>query len=200
MEKKRIELTTADRIIILGSTGDGKTTLSLEILAIVRPKRLVLINPGAEPKLYEIFGDSRPTLDTSFPSVQHVAPPIYRKKSEYGPLFWPIVLKGNVFSYYDEIAALATANDYSDGMMIGYQMGRRRNCGCVGVSQRTHRIPEFVINQADHIFAGHLQGRDLKKLETETQQPWAELMRTRKDHQFAYWSRHDAMTAPRFIN
>lgn len=184
------ELGTSQRILIAGSPGDGKTTLALSLLAHISPKRTVILNPGAEKIYYTLFGEASQTVDTSFPLVQHVAPPLYPDKKDYDKVWWPIIKAGNVYMLNDELSTTATESRFGDGMTYHFQQGRRRNCGQIALTQKLHRIPAFALDLADHIFVGYVQGRDLKRLEGDTQQPWAELMTKRKQYQFSYWSKH----------
>lgn len=193
------ELGTSDRVLVAGSPKDGKTTWALMLIAHIDPPRSVILNPGAEKRYYEIFGEARHDIDTSFPHVQHVAPPIYRDKRDYDRIWWPIAEEGNVYLLDDELSVVATENRYGDGLTYLTQQGRRRNCGAIHITQKLHRIPSFAFDLADHIFIGHVQGRDLKRLEEDTQRDWAHLIQNRKQYQFAWWSKNVG-GEPRYIN
>jgi len=175
---------------VTGSPRDGKTTLALAILSTINPDSTVIVNPGAEKKYYDLFGEARTTVDTSFPKIQHVAPQIYQDKRDYDQIWWPIVMHGNVYTLNDEVSVTATESRYGPGMSYHVQQGRRRNCGQIALTQRLHRVPLFLIDLTDHLFIGYVQGRDLERLERDTQRSWSGLMQTRQEHQFSYWSKH----------
>lgn len=162
----------------------------MQIVAHINPKRTVIVNPGAEKVYYEMFGEARSDVDRTFPMVQHVAPPLYTDKKDYDRVWWPIIEEGNVFTLNDELSTTATASQFGPGMTYHFQQGRRRNCGRIDLTQKLHRVPAFAIDLADHIFVGYVQGRDLKRLEEDTQKPWAHLIANRQPYQFSYWSKH----------
>ena len=181
------------RITIIGGTGDGKTTLALKLISMIGKKYkvpAVFLNPGAEPKLYERLGEPRMDIDDTWPEFQHITPPVTPDFKKYGRIFAQIVQHGRNLTYIDETALMAGANIYSHWLLYLYQMGRRRKCMTVAVSQRPVAIPPFVYNQADHIFVGDVLGNDLKRLEELTSQPWRQAIQNREPYQFLYWSRH----------
>lgn len=190
----QINLQTDDRVLILGSTGDGKTTAAMALLAQVGRKSggdpVVILNPGAEERLYTLFGEPTPAINPKFPLVQHVVPQLTRKKRDYGPFFWPQLSRGNCFTYIDELFLLADSKDYSLGLQYMYQAGRRRNCGLIAVSQRPVHIPTFVFDMSDHILVGDIRRTGLQAIESATQQDWAAAVEARQKYEFLHWSRH----------
>lgn len=193
------EIGTSDRILVAGAPRDGKTRFALGLLAKINPPRTVILNPSPDQVYFDLFGQPSYNVDTSFPQVQHVAPLYQRDKKKYDAQYWPIVQEGNVYTLMDEWSAVSTENRYGDGLTYFVQMGRRRNCGHIGLTQKLHRIPTFLIDLADHIFVGGVQGADLDRLERETKQNWAPLLSTRAPYQFIYWSKNGP-EPPRYIN
>ncbi len=196
-----LNLQTDQRIIVIGGTGDGKTTLALKILAHMAKKsrqKTVIFNPGAEPKLYEAFGEARPDIDTSWPDVQHVAPPVTNNMRNYGHLFHQIVAHGNVLTYIDELALMGESSRYSLWLKYLYQMGRRRNCGEVAVTQRPVGIPKFAYQMSEHFFVGDVRGTDLDHIEHSTGQRWVDVIQSRKQYEFLYWNKIEK-TPPRVV-
>lgn len=196
-----MNLQTDQRILLVGGTGDGKTTLGLKILAhMAKQSRqaVVILNPGAEPKLYEHFGEPRPQIDPSWPAVQHVAPPVVSHPKRHGHVFHAIADRGNVLTYIDELALLGDSSRYSLWLKYLYQMGRRRNCGEIAVTQRPVGIPKFTYQMSDHFFVGDVRGTDLDYIEHATGQRWADAIQQRQAYQFLYWSRHEKI-APRVV-
>ena len=188
-----INFRTDNRITIIGGTGDGKTTLGLKMVAQIAStsgQKTVILNPGAEEKLYDYFGDAKPTINTKWPDVQHVTPFVTTNKRKYSSIFWPIVQRGNVLTYIDEMFLMGTGSQYSLGLQYLYQAGRRRNCGTVAITQRPRTIPVFVIQMSDHLFVGDVYGDDLVHLRKMTGQPWEDAIQQRKQYEFLYWSRH----------
>lgn len=186
-------LRTDDRIVIVGGTGDGKTTLALKILARLAQQSgdpVIVLNPGAEERLYELFGEARFSIDSRFPPVQHVTPVLKKRKAENGNLFWPQILRGNVLTYIDEVFPIADVKNFSLGLQYLFQAGRRRNCGTVAVSQRPVAIPTFLFEMSDHLFVGDVRGAALNYLEYATNQEWSGAIQKRKQFEFLYWSRH----------
>lgn len=180
------------RVTLIGSTGDGKTTLGLKILRrVVEAKQLpiVILNPWAEESLYELFGEGRPDIDTTFPAVQHVTPPATLDYKNYGRIFGQILLHGNVGVFIDEVAGVGDAHNFSVMLKTMYQGGRRRNVFTVGVTQRPLDIPAFILKMSEHIFIGDVMGQDLKKVEEHTQQRFADAIQSRQQYEFLYWSR-----------
>lgn len=189
-----IRIRTDQRILIIGGTGDGKTTLAMKILANLRKhgkQKLVVLNPGAEPKLYEYFGQPKTHIDESWPDEQHIKTLVTKDRDKFGIYFWPIIKKGNVLLYIDELFTLGTGSQYNLGLQYIYQAGRRRNIGVVAVTQRPQGIPTFTRNQSDHFFVGNVMDRDLKVIEDATSQEWRHLIKERKQYEFLYWSRHE---------
>lgn len=187
------QIDLSHRVTMVGSTGDGKTTMGLKILGTVaRAKGVptVIINPLAEPKLYDMFGAARPDIDTTWPEIQHVAPHVTLDMRNYGRLFGELVVHGNVAVYIDEVIGIGDAHRFSVWLKFLYQMGRRRNCFTLAVTQRPIDIPPFILKMSDHVFVGDVMGQDLKKVEEHTQQKWADTVQQRGPYEFGYWCRH----------
>lgn len=185
---------TSNRFAIIGGTGDGKTTLAMKVLAHIAKKsrqKVVILNPMMEPVLYEHFGESSPGIDETWPDVQHVAPTATFNKKKYDRIWIPILKRGNVLLYIDELFIVGTGNQYGIGLQSLYQAGRRRNIGIVAVTQRPRTIPPFTLKMADHFFVGNVMGDDLKAIENDTNQRWREIQKQRKLYEFIYWSRHE---------
>lgn len=195
-----IKIRTDNRITIIGSTGDGKTTLALKLMEMFNghKQKAVILNPAAEPKYYELFGDSRPDVNLKWPPLQHIAPPVVHNPKDYGSVLWPIVERGNTITLIDELAIIGEANRYSLALKYLYQMGRRRNCGAIAISQRPIDIPVFSYTMADHIFIGDVLGNDLKHIEKLTNQRWQDAIQNRGQYEFLYWSRHEKLP-PRVV-
>lgn len=188
-----IDLASNNRVLIIGATQDGKTTLALKLIARMAQQEkdpVVILNPGAEKRFYDLFGEARWDVDQKFPDVQHVVPVIKRKKTEYGGFFWPQLMRGNVLTYIDEVFMLGDTKQWSLGMQYLYQAGARRNCGTIAVSQRPVGIPTFMFDQSDHIFVGDIRGAALSHVQHATQQDWSRAIQERKQFEFLYWSRH----------
>lgn len=200
MPSKKIPLKTSDRITIIGSTRDGKTTLLAELLKVIQPEKLVVMNTGADEKLNAWFGAPKrqPPKVGEFGELVHLAPPLFQDRRKFGKYMLPALLEGNCFVWIDELYSVATESQFSPALALLYQMGARRNVGIGAITQRAKRIPLFSINQADHIFVANVQGDDLAHLERETQKDFAELVANRKPYQFIYYSRHDGQP-PRYI-
>lgn len=176
---------------VFGSSGDGKTTLALSLLkhiATHSPRtRVVVLNPGAEARLYEVFGPAQVAIDPTFTEpMQHVLVPVVSDKRKLERFFAPQLQAQNVFTYIDELALVADANRYPQSLMALMQAGRRQNCGVLYVTQRTQRIPKACITQTNHFFAGRLGGRDLAVLEDESQRPFSAHMGGRQKYEFLY--------------
>lgn len=161
-------------------------------MALINPKTAVVVNPGAEQIYYDKFGEGKAEIDPTWPMVQHIAM-MYQDEREYDRYWKPICHRGNVWTLNDELSVTATEHRFGKWMQYHYQQGRRRNCGQVAITQKLHRVPAFAIDLADHVFVGHVQGKDLDRLERETGKKWAHLIQTRGPHQFAYYSRWQAM-------
>lgn len=193
MAKMRIKPNA--RVTIIGSTGDGKTTLALWIMAQMvkfSPKHdQVIINPGAEEKLYKLFGQPSESINTKWPKCQHVVPFVTQNKKDYDEIFWPIVDHGNTITYIDEVFVVADGSSYSLGYQYLYQAGRRRGDGVIAVSQRPVDIPKITLQMADHLFICDVSGDDLTYLEKKiVRQPLTALMNQRKQYEYIWYSRH----------
>jgi energy-coupling factor transporter ATP-binding protein EcfA2 len=199
LNSSKIRIKTNHRVLIIGATRDGKSTAAMKVLDIVNPKTLVVINQGAEPWYYELFGEARFDVDTSFPPVQHLALPIISDRRKYDKWLWPIIEHGNVTLFFDELKLMGEATNYGEALMYLYQMGARRGLGSIAINQRILTIPKFCFNQADHIIIAHQQGPDLKALEQETQHSWTQLIKNRKPYQFIHWSRLTADQPPQYL-
>lgn len=199
MDKPKITIKNNQRILVIGAPNDGKTTLSLALLKQLAPKKLVVLNPGADESLYRVFGESTTHIQKPFPAMQHVAPMVRAKKQDYGEILWPIIQEGKVFTFIDELSVLADANQYSPALQYLYQQGRRRFCSMMALTQRAKNIPIFCFSFSEHIFVGRVEGPDLERLEKGTGKQWAHLIAKRHPHQFAYWSPLE-QREPFFIN
>lgn len=197
-QNKPIVIESDQRILLIAAPKDGKTTLAVNLLGLINPKRLVVVNPAADKDLYQVFGEGRLHIDPDMPPVQHLTPMVtddYRKYS----FWWQIVKAGNTFTYIDELAQVSDSRRYNIGLKYQYQMGRRRFCGTMAATQRALEIPRFTFAFSEHVFVGHVEGADLARVEEATGKRWAHLIEQRKPHQFAYWSRLER-DEPRFIN
>ena len=198
--RPKIDIVSNQRVLLVASPNDGKTTKALELLDVLDDgKPMIIVNPGADAKLYKIFGAARHDIDPRWPQVQHIAPPVTDNYKSY-KFWWSIAEHGNCRVYIDELDQVGTASQYNHGLKYLYQRGRRRFIQIIASSQRYQNIPVFTVNFSDHFFVGYVTGDDLKKLEKNTGQKWEHLMQQRSQHQFAYWTRNQANQQPYFIN
>lgn len=197
--KPKINIYSNERVLIVAAPNDGKTTLALKLLNILDDGQpLVVVNPGADETLYKVFGPARDSIDPNWPAVQHIAPPITDDPKKY-TLWWQIAEHGKCRVYIDELDQVGTAQRYNVGLKYLYQRGRRRFINMIASTQRSVDIPKFAIQFSEHIFAGHVAGGDLERLEQLTKQPWGDMVQKRTQHQFAYWSKNEKQP-PFFIN
>jgi energy-coupling factor transporter ATP-binding protein EcfA2 len=168
-----IRIKPNDRVLILGATGSGKSTLST-ILLVHHPYHVVL-----DPKhqfTYQrgvriLSGDQCITSDLNEAyKYDEPYPVIYRPSvnecKDGCAAFWDwIWYRRNCIVYVDEVMAVSPSVNMPFGYQRAVQMGRSHDIGVWSTSQRPARIPQNLISESEHIIAFELRNpNDIKRV------------------------------------
>lgn len=150
-----ISLQTNERIIIVGKTGTGKTTLARYITTATR-RLMVIDSKGSLGKW-----DLEPFDDESLERLRSGKEPVRArvlKPPESGREFYAEVFKeiydaGNVVVYIDELFAVVPPGSRAPEYMTAcYTRGREFGVGVWASTQRPSSIPLIAISEAEHFF------------------------------------------------
>lgn len=156
-----------ERVLIVGKTGCGKTTLAKALLR--NWPHVVVIDPKGEFRLPNDRAVDNPHDLTHLPT-RNPAPIIYQPK----PQFWDMQVYDAVYRwiydrmnctvYTDELFAVMGETGRSPFWLKAIlTRGRSRHIRCVNSTQRPFSIPIGTLSESEHFFCFNLQMRDDKK-------------------------------------
>lgn len=182
-----IEIKTNERVIIVGKTGSGKTTLARYITTATR-RLLVIDSKGSLGKWdLEPFDDEALEKLRSGGAVRaRVLRPPEDDGSFYGHVFKAAYEAGNVVIYIDEMFAIVPPGSRApEYMQACYTRGREFGIGVWSSTQRPASIPLIAISEAEHFFMFRLTLFEDRKRMSEFMSP--AVLRPIKDrHGFYY--------------
>jgi hypothetical protein len=168
----KIELSSTDRILVLGDSGSGKTFLSTKIAKSFQ--RVLVVS-------------SDPTEFKGFPNrINTINPETTRKALS------DTYQKGNLLAVVDDTDNFFTRFENDDRVRTFLILSRHRNTGWVIIARRPTDLPPLVFTQANKIFifqADH--PRELALYDSYIAPGIGEQIKTlsRENHQFLFYNR-----------
>lgn len=188
----RAEGRDAERMIVIGKTGSGKTELVKLVAAQAErvmwwdTKRLNeggfgVAPPPAGPAELAALLDAQPHV-----TVQ--PDPNLNATEQLDALAHAVYEHGNVlFVVDDAMNAMGVAPPHWINNIV--TMGRSRGIGLISIVQRAHHIPRVLLTEAEHVVAFELHGEsDVKRLREEVAQELEQTTGLQRFH-FAWYSR-----------
>lgn len=156
---ERIGLT--DRVVMVGTTGSGKTTLMAHLMQ-TRPY-VLLYDPKGDAAYagqdWVTVREAAKLPRKRFPPRlrYHPYPELLREKDELEALFWYAYHAGNLTLVVDE-GYMATLGGtwMPTGLHAAIAQGRGRGVAVWVATQRPHKIPQIVLSEAEHWFVFRL--------------------------------------------
>jgi hypothetical protein len=158
-----MSITKADRVIVVGKTGSGKTYLSRKLLAPV--SNLVIIDSKGTLGEWAIKDDPIIRLQKRLGfrdedgRIRYIPPAGTRAATRlwYHDLLQVAYNEGDCIVYIDELFAVAPPNtDPPPALTTLYTRGRERRAGVWSCTQRPTWIPLFALSESDHFFCFRL--------------------------------------------
>lgn len=159
----------AERMIIIGATGSGKTTKAIELvsMAIAQGARVVWwdtkgLNDPQLPIVKAPALDSAQTLDTllgEYGAITVQLDPAGDDDPQFDGTMRAAFELGNVLVVVDDAMGILQVRA-TKWLQRVITMGRARGVGFVSVVQRAHWIPRILLSEAEHIVAFELHDVD----------------------------------------
>jgi energy-coupling factor transporter ATP-binding protein EcfA2 len=158
-----------DRVLLVGQTGKGKTTLALWVIQQLQPVRAIIFDPKGEFDFGEHFPPARTPAELRarihLRLVHYVPASFERDQLEEacrivwaapGPYVWLI----------DEAAEITNPNYCPEGLRLGVTQGRRFRKMVLALTQRLAECHPVFRSQASHIvvFVPEPIALDLKEI------------------------------------
>ena len=162
-----------EHVSLLGSTGQGKTTLGMAILG--RRRGVVIWSPKPRDTVidrYTVGGLRRPTVGRPYRIIHHWPPPVSGEKFVLRPkprsMDEAVAVRRRVFHscaasimhpkaggwcvFADDAYYLCDQLGLASDLTEIWSMGRSHGVSLVAASQRPAHIPLMAYNQATHLF------------------------------------------------
>lgn len=173
----RFDYKSGQHVSLLGSTGNGKTTLAFQLLDAVATEKVPAIVLGMKPK------DA--TLDkfrktTGFRKVRTWPPPmsLWQPTKPRGYILWPRTThnpdvdeahhanefhrcildsykRGNRILFADEAYSLDDELGLGRDLITVWTKGRSMGCGLWAATQKPTHVPLWMYSQASHLFLSY---------------------------------------------
>lgn len=142
---------TSDRMVIVGRTGTGKSTLARALLESFPPPRLVIDPKAAETTAYAVtFHDPGRIPDA--PAARFI-PRDPDDLDAYDRLYRAIFVAGPRAVWLDEAPIAAPSNAAPRGLLTVIRQGRGRGIGHIATGQRPVHIARELITESEHVIA-----------------------------------------------
>ena len=142
-----------DRVLLVGSTGDGKSVIAESLAVALQPIRTVICDPKGElevgvPPVHDAGGIAEQIRGP----VCHWIPASFdRAALEEGfQVIWET--PGPLLLWVDELAEVSGPNYCPEGLRLQETQGRKLRKPVIGCTQRVAECHPVFRSQADHIF------------------------------------------------
>jgi hypothetical protein len=174
---QRFDYHAGQHLSMLGSTGNGKTTLALQLLDAVSRPELPGIVLGMKPKDATL---DRYIKQTGFRKVRTWPPPpsVWHPGKPRGYVLWPRTThnpdvdeqhhsdvfhraildsykKGNKILFADETYSLDDELGLGRDLITVWTKGRSMGCGLWAATQKPTHVPLWMYSQATHLFLSY---------------------------------------------
>lgn len=181
-------------LVLVGDTGQGKTTLARTLLELRRYVVVLLTkaDPLAWPGWRRIHRASQIVATPG--GARYSLRPRYDEQHEQAEaLFARVWSEGGWCVYIDEGYFVERELDLRDGLIKFLTQGRSNNISMVVSVQRPVDITRFLMSQTQHILCAALSDeRDLKTIREITgNRAYADFLTTLKKYEFGYYDRQN---------
>jgi len=142
-----------DRVLLVGSTGDGKTTIAESLVVALQPIRTVLCDPKAEHQVgVTPVHDAAGIAEQIRGPVCHWIPASFdRQALEEGfRVIWNT--PGPLLLWIDELAEVSSPNWCPEGLRLQETQGRKLLKPVIACTQRVAECHPVFRSQSEHIF------------------------------------------------
>lgn len=156
-----------EHVTLYAATGQGKTTLALEILPIRRymvvfatKQKYQRLFVTLQQQGFKVQKEFDPNPDVAPKVILHCAPKDTeassrsKQKAVYGKALNEIYQSGGWGLYVDELKYVTDNLKLGSNMELLYLQGRELGVSIVGTSQRPAWVPVVAIAEATHLFIG----------------------------------------------
>jgi energy-coupling factor transporter ATP-binding protein EcfA2 len=142
-----------DRVLLVGSTGDGKSTIAESLAVGLQPVRTVLCDPKAEHEVgVAPVSDAAGIAEQIRGPVCHWIPASFdRDALEEGfQVIWNT--PGPLLLWIDELAEVSSPQWCPEGLRLQETQGRKLRKGVLACTQRVAECHPVFRSQSEHIF------------------------------------------------
>lgn len=184
----------AERMVMIGSTGSGKTTLARSLVAnadrVVWWDTKAMGESGFEQRV--TWAPEHAELIAATDRLE-VAPDPHRDHTEQmDEVAHAVYQRGNILFVVDDAMGVMAqrAPQWTNNVVT---MGRSRGVGLLTIVQRVHHIPRVLMTEAEHTLAFELHGRtDIERLVDECSPDLAVVAELQR-FEYVWYSRRDRL-------
>ncbi len=156
-----IKITSSNRVMIVGTTGSGKTELVKNLLA--SQNRVIIIDPKHEFKLEGFKVNKNFNYPNAFTKTfrQILRPRPGRDDERLAEFLYTAYKRRNVTIYCDELAVIEESYPETLSVMKVIQVtGRSRHVGIWNATQRPRNFPRTFMTESEVFFMFRLQSAE----------------------------------------